>query len=36
MLRFCNKMLNGKKKVGDINETIILLIPKVTDPKNLT
>lgn len=36
VLRLCDDMLNGNKGVRDINETIIVLIPKVLDPKDIT
>lgn len=36
VLQFCNDMLNGNKGVREINYTIIVMIPKVFDPKDMT
>ncbi|KAK5839304.1 hypothetical protein PVK06_008080 [Gossypium arboreum] len=33
---YCLSILNGKNKIGDINKTHIVLIPKVEKPKNLS
>lgn len=33
---FCLEMLNGRREMGDINKTHIVLIPKVDKPKDLS
>ncbi|KAA3465168.1 reverse transcriptase [Gossypium australe] len=34
--RYCLDILNGKKEIGDINKTRIVLIPKIDNPKNMS
>ncbi|KAA3480964.1 reverse transcriptase [Gossypium australe] len=36
VLKLCHKVLDGRKDVKDINETVIVLIPKVNEPKDMT
>lgn len=36
VLNFCNDMFCGRRKVADVNDTMIALIPKVKDPKDMT
>lgn len=36
ILKNCNDVLNGDKSVKDVNETMVVLIPKVDEPKDLT
>lgn len=36
VVHFCGEVLNDPKRIGDFNETIIVLIPKVEDPQDIT
>lgn len=36
VMNFCNDVLNGNRSVREVNETIIVLIPKISEPKDLT
>ncbi|MBA0763513.1 hypothetical protein Gotri_012946 [Gossypium trilobum] len=35
-IRFCLEILNGNKDVSPLNETMIILIPKIRDPNDIT
>lgn len=35
-VRFCNEVLNGDRQVDDINDIIIVLISKVTEPVDMS
>lgn len=36
MINFYNDIFSGKRKVVEVNDTMIVLIPKVKDPKDMT
>lgn len=36
VLRFCYEMINGSRSVREVNETIIVLIPKMPNSKDMT
>lgn len=36
VFQFCHEILNGRRNIVDINDTIVILIPKIQDPKNMT
>lgn len=36
LVRFCSKVLNDDRSMNDINDTIIILIPKVTEPEDMS
>lgn len=35
VLQLCHEVLDGHRDINDINEIIIVLIPKFDDPKNM-
>lgn len=36
MIRFCKEILHGTRSAKEVNDTIIVLIPKTDDPKVMT
>lgn len=36
VLWYCNEMLNGSRSVRDVNNTIVVLTPKMVEPKDVT
>lgn len=36
VILFCKDVLNGTRSVADVNDTMVVLIPKVKDPVNMT